>query len=220
MRHGGNARRSSRPATLAAILLTAVASIAAPASAQEEDATRLATYLALGFGGDADTTVGDLSGSASLDPTVGFGARVEQPLHEFVVVGGAFELLTFEADVRDSEREALFDFDGLLRIRYPFQVANRSLWIEPYVALPLGFSMAVLDDPDGSGDEVWPGWNIGALAGVYLLLTDAPFGFFFEAGWRHHQVYNEAQGPFGADVDLKLVTNQFAMHLGAAFLLE
>lgn len=184
------------------------------------DAPRLAAYLATGFGGDADYNFSNLAGSASLDPTVGIGARVELPLHEYVVVGGSFELLTFEADVLDAEREAVFDFNGQVRIRYGFAVSDGALWLEPYGALPFGASAAVLDDFDGSGDEVWPGWNIGALAGMYLLLRDAPLGFFLEAGWRHHQVYSEVRGPFGADLDLKLVTNQFAMQLGAALVLE
>ena len=199
-----------------ALLLGALG--ASPAAAQDApDRLRLGAHLALAFGGDADTQIGDGSGSASLDPTIGGGARAELAIHDYVSVGGMFEVLTFEQDAAGAEREAVFNFDGIARARYVIEVSDGALWIEPYLALPFGLTLAVLDDPDGSGDEVWPGFNIGALAGAYLV-TNANVAFFLEMGWRHHQVFSEAQ-IIGFDVDLKIVTNQFAMQLGATFIL-
>ena len=177
---------------------------------------RVAAYLALGLAGDADYTIGDFSGSNSLDPTVGFGVRGELALHDYFVVGGSFELLTFEWDASGAEREEVFNFDVLLRARYALELSN-TMWIEPYVALPVGLTLAVIP---GGNDDVWPGFNIGALAGAYLVLGELPLAFFFELGWRHHQVFNEGTGLLGGDVDLKIVTNQFAMQLGAALRLD
>lgn len=201
---------------LGALLLGAWGASAAHAQ-DAPDRLRLGGHLALAFGGDADTQIGDASGSNSLDPTIGGGARVEMAIHDYVSVGGMFEVLTFEQDAVGAEREAVFDFDGIVRARYAIELSAGSLWIEPYLALPFGLTLAVLDDPDGSGDEVWPGFNIGALAGAYLV-TNANVAFFLEMGWRHHQVFNEASA-FGFDVDLKVVTNQFAVQLGATFIL-
>lgn len=204
--------RAGWPLALGALALA----FASPARA-DADAPRIAAHLALGFGGDADANVGDASSSASLDPTVGFGFRVEAPVHDLVVLGGSFELLTFEWDGAGAEREEVFDFDGYVRGRYPIELREARVTLEPYVMLPVGFAMAVL--PDGDGDRVWPGWNIGVLAGLTVLLEDAPVGFFFELGWRHHQVYTEQETILG-DFDAKIVTNQLAMQLGAAFVLE
>ena len=201
-----------------AILLVWLAPLTAEAQRTERDIgdVRLAAYLALGFGGDADIGAGDSSSSASLDPTVGFGARLEVPVHDYVAIGGIFELLTFEADgAFGGEREAVFDIDVWVKGRYRFELAD-AIAIEPYLGLPFGLTLAVLDDPDGSGDEAWPGFNIGVLAGA-MLIVDSRFGGLLELGWRHHQVFNEAR-TFLGDVDLSVETNQFAMHLGGFFI--
>ena len=196
---------------------------AAAASAQDAPAPRayLGAHLALGFGGDADTNAGDLRGSAALDPTAGFGLRADIPLHDYVSVGGMFEALTFETESTGSgfetERKWALDFDVLARVRYPIELSG--LVLEPYVALPFGLTIAMLDDPDGSGDEPWPGWNVGVLAGAYLFSTALRIGGFLELGWRHHQVYTESRGVFGGNIDIKVVTNQFAVNLGFLFVL-
>ncbi|MCB9595336.1 MAG: hypothetical protein H6719_21635 [Sandaracinaceae bacterium] len=179
----------------------------------DDDYIRVGGYFALGLGGDATGQLNSVDYSAGLDPTIGFGARVERGVWDYVSVGGNFELMTFEADVLDSEREAVFNLDLWVRVRYLFEV-NRDLWIEPYVGLPIGLSLGVLRDiDDASGDDdVWPGWNTGVLAGIQVV-TSASVGFFFEAGWRFHQVFTN--GRIIVDIDAQLETNQFAMQLGA-----
>lgn len=201
-----------------AILLACLAPLTAEGQRNQSDVgdLRLAAYLALGFGGDADLSSGSSTSSASLDPTVGFGARLEVPIHDYIAIGGMFELLTFEADAAFSgEREAVFDIDVWVKGRYRFELSD-GVALEPYVGLPFGLSLAVLDDPDGSGDEAWPGFNIGVLAGA-MLIVDSRFGGLLELGWRHHQVFNEAHTFFG-DFDLSVETNQLAMHLGGFFI--
>jgi len=200
-----------------ALLIACFAPLTAKAQRNGGDVgdVRLAAYFALGVGGDAEVTTGSSESSASLDPTVGFGARIEVPVHEYVAIGGIFELLTFEADTAFAdEREAVLDFDVWVKGRYRFEISE-GLAIEPYIGVPFGLALAVLDDPDGDGDEVWPGFNIGVLAGA-MLIVDSRFGALLELGWRHHQVFTEVSSFLG-DVDVSIETNQFAMHFGGFF---
>jgi hypothetical protein len=211
-------------ATTLSLLLVPTA-LASTARAQDgfadpasDRSLRVGAYLVLGFGGDADLH-SDPGGKTSdqLDVSVGFGARADLPVHDFIAIGGLFEAVSFETDAPSAEREWAFDFDGYVRLRYAIELAS-DLVLEPYLLLPLGFTAAALDDPDGSGDEAWPGWNTGALAGL-AILTASHFGGFVELGWRHHEVYTEVSSILG-NVDLSLVTNQFAMHLGGLFVFD
>lgn len=201
-----------------ALIAAVVTLVPAIASAQVDDEGhfRLAAYLALGFGGDLDWNADSASDSASLDATIGFGARGELPIHDYFVVGGLFELLTIEAEgYFDNERESVFDIDVWAKARYPIEISN-NLVLEPYVGIPFGLTLAVLNDLDGSGDSVWPGFNTGVLAGA-MMIFDGHFGGFVEIGWRHHQAFHEENVPFFGDTSFKGVTNQFALHLGAAY---
>ncbi|MFK7987203.1 MAG: hypothetical protein AB8I08_14360 [Sandaracinaceae bacterium] len=186
--------------------------LAAPAAAQDPDDLRLGGHFALGVLGEADASIGGLSGSAELDPTLGFGARVDLPVHDYVAIGGQLELLFF--DQGRADREAVFDFNAYVRLRYAIELSRDSMWIEPYVQLPFGLALAAFQE----GDDVWPGFNTGALAGAWFIF-DFPLSFYAEVGWRHHQVFSE-QRVLGADVDLKVVTNQLAMNAGVSLILE
>lgn len=195
--------------------------LASTASAQgaEDRGLRLSGYLVLGFGGDADLH-SDPGGTISdaLDVSAGFGARVEAPIHDYIAIGGLFEAVSYETDAAMAEREWAFDFDGFVRFRYVIELVPGDLSLEPYVLLPLGFTFSMLDDPDGSGDEPWPGWNTGVLAGI-AIMTSSRVGGFLELGWRHHEVYTRVSSILG-NADLSLVTNQFALHLGGTFVLD
>jgi hypothetical protein len=199
-------------------LLFALSILIVPSLASAQDDLmhlRLGAYLALGVGGDADLNVNDLDSSTELDATVGFGARGEVPIHEYFVVGGLFELLTFEAgEVTNAEREAVFNIDLWAKARYVFEL-TRELGLEAYVGIPIGLTLAVLNDSDGSGDDTWPGFNTGVLLGAMLLIQEH-FGAFVELGWRHHQIFHEESTILG-DIEMKIVTNQFAMHLGGVY---
>lgn len=206
---------------LTVLTATLTIGLALPQSAaarpHENETLRLGGYLALAFGGEAEGRVGGVSASEGLDVTAGFGLRAEVPLHEYFLIGGSFELLTFETNGVFSERESIFDIDVWARGRYPIDLG--SFTIEPYVGVPLGLSLAVLANPArGSDDRVWPGWNIGILAGAALVF-EAPFSVFVEVGWRHHQVFTSVDVA-GGTLDYELATHQFAVQLGAAFILD
>jgi len=192
-------------------LLLLVPSVAS-AQPAEDDQVRLGGFFALGLGGDANYEGPLLSSSPGLDPTLGFGVRIEGSVWDYLSIGAQFELLTFEADILDGERETVLNGDLLFRVKYLIELEPASLYLEPYVALPVGFSAGILDDIDGTDDEAWPGWNIGAMAGAYLL-TSAQIGFFLEAGWRYHQVFsNVTVGPI--ENDYQIETHQFALNVG------
>jgi hypothetical protein len=183
---------------------------------------RLAAYLALGLAGDADwsvdTSFGGVRGTASLDPTVGFGLRGELVASEFIAVGVLFELVTFQAnanEVSNAEREALFNIDVWLKVRYDPLELNPNLDMELYAGIPVGLALGVLNQSDGSGDDVWPGINGCVLAGA-MVIVDSQFGFFLELGWRGHKIFHSEDRPFIGDVASKIGTDQFALHAGAA----
>lgn len=193
---------------LIALALGLFPSLAGAQDLYEDDRARIGGHFALAMLGDAETRAGNVEGDASLDPTLGGALRVEVPVHDYVVLGGWFEVLAFEWDGPGAEREAVFNFDLLVRGRYPIEI-NASTGLEPYLQLNVGPTIAVL--PIAGDDEAWPGWNLGITAGAALLLD--PAGFFFEMGWRLHQVFNEQSTILG-DVDLEVLTNQLAMQLG------
>ena len=199
-------------------LLSGLAASSAEAQSISDRSPRIAGNLALGLAGELDThantALGSGSTEADLDPSVGFDLRGELPLLDFLVLGGWFQFMSYEVDASSAEREETFSFDAYLRIRWVFEAIANTLYIEPYVLLPFGFSMAVLPDDDGSGDDVYPGWNTAVLAGAQIL-HESGFGGYLELGWRHAEVYHDHR-VFG---ELSLVVNEMAMNLGFVYAL-
>lgn len=193
---------------LIALALGLFPSLAGAQDLYEDDRARIGGHFALAMAGEANLRTPLGNPDLSLDPTLGGALRVEVPLHDYFVLGGWFEVLAFEWDAPNAEREPVFNFDLLMKARYPFEI-GRDLGLEPYLQLNVGPTIAVLEV--AGGDEAWPGWNIGVTAGAALLLD--PAGFFFELGWRLHQVFYEQSTALG-DADLEVLTNQLAMQIG------
>jgi len=199
------------------ILLCTATLVPTVATAQlVDDHLRVGGYLALGLGGEATASSGSLSSSDGLDPTVGFGLRMEGGVWDYVSIGANIELLTMQTDAAGAERETVFDADLWIRARYLIEISRDELYLEPYIGMPFGLSIGVLQDIDGSGDDAWPGWNIGVLGGAYLL-TNAGIGFFVEGGWRYHQLFTSGR-VLGFDVDAELSTHQFATQIGVVLI--
>jgi hypothetical protein len=204
-----------------ALCLAALCVALAPCAVHAQDLSdrnfRVGGNLALGVAGELDSQVNDTRGDTDLDPSVGFDLRGELPVLDFLVVGGFFEFLSVQTDTSGSEREETFSFDGYLRARWVFEVVDRTLWLEPYVLLPIGFSMAVLPDgPDGgTADDIWPGWNTGVFAGAQVI-HQSGFGGYLELGWRHAEVYMD-QTVLGFDLHTSLILNEMALNFGALY---
>jgi hypothetical protein len=203
-----------------ALSLLAFSALALPAGAQEiEDRSlRLTGGLVLGMAGELDLNVGDLETNGDLDPSIGFDVRAELPVADFLVIGGWFQFLSVEREVTGAEREETVSIDGFLRGRWVVEAVRGELFLEPYVLVPIGLSLAFLPDGDGSGDDVWAGFNTGVLAGLQVL-HGSGFGGYLEVGWRHAQVFLEEQVPIFGDVRSSLVLNEFALNLGVVFAL-
>ncbi|AKF05121.1 hypothetical protein [Sandaracinus amylolyticus] len=213
--------RTSIPfAFLAALLFPANASAQI---LERDDHLRIGAHLGLGFGGEYDASTSSEAGTLELDddldPSVGFGFRIEQPFLDFFSVGGLFEAMSYEPDANGAEREWAFHFDLLVRIRAMFEVIRGQLFLEPYAAMPIGFTLGVLTVPGDDDDSAWPGWNIGALAGL-TVITAARIGGFIELGWRHLDVFNGDDLPVVGDVDYAVTVNELALNLGAMFMFQ
>lgn len=182
---------------------------------------RLGANLALGFAGELDSYIGSGRGQihteADLEPSVGFELRAELPVLDFFAVGGRFTFMSFELERSGADREETFSFDAFLRVRWALWIA-RSLYLEPYVFVPFGLTLAVLPDSDGRGDAVWPGWNTALLVGAQIL-HGSGLGGYFEIGWRHGEVHHSERVPLIGTVDQALVVNEMALNLGFVYVL-
>lgn len=201
-----------------AVILTA---LTAPAAAQElEDRSpRVAANLALGLAGELDLQANDSRTEVDAEPSVGFDLRGELPVLDFLVLGVSFGFLSVEAEssaASDPAREETFAFDGLVRARWVFEVAQDTFFIEPYLLVPVGLTLAALPDDDGAGDDVWPGWNLSVLAGAQFLHASG-IGGYLELGWRHAEVYQRQRIPFLGDVDVSLILNELALNAGVVY---
>lgn len=208
--------------TLAVVTLATSAALPGGAAAQElaDRSPRVALNLALGLAGELDlhTVTGSSSSrnEVDLDPSVGFDLRGELPVLDFLAIGVWFEFLSVEQDVSMAEREESFSFDAFVRGRWVFEALDGQLFLEPYVLLPIGFSMAILPDDDGSGDDIWPGWNTAVLAGLQILHASG-VGGYFELGWRHAEVYMDRTVPILGNVEASLILNELAMNFGFVY---
>jgi hypothetical protein len=210
----------------ALVPFTALSLLALHVEAQEgvRSAPRVAAHLALGFGGELDTYLstrdGTNHGDVNLDPSFGFGLRGELPVHELLAVGLSYELVGVLSDTADAEREELMSLGAYLRGRWVVEALAGDLLIEPYVLVPIGFSMAILPDPDGSGDEIWPGWNGGVMVGGQLVHRSG-FGGYLELGWRHAEVYDRTSVTIPilgtVTTDASLVMNELAVNVGLLY---
>ncbi|MBN8614501.1 MAG: hypothetical protein J0L92_28130 [Deltaproteobacteria bacterium] len=201
---------------LVTLVLVASSLVVPGARAQEiEDRSlRLAGGLVLGMEGELDANVGDLETNGDLDPSIGFDVRAELPVADFLAIGGWFQFLTVEGEAMGSEREETLSFDAFVRGRWVVEAVQGELFLEPYVLVPIGLSLAIL----GNDDDVWAGFNTGVFGGIQVLHASG-FGGYLEAGWRHAQVFRKDDVPIVGDIESSLVLNEFALNLGVVFAL-
>ncbi len=176
------------------------------ASAQDPMDLHFSGFFALGAGGDLDI---DGDSVDDLDPTVGFGLRLDVPVLEYLTVGGQVGFNFWKTDAAD-EREMWIDLpDLILRLRYPVRLGNGLL--EPYLGFLIGGTISTIGDADNKDTSY--GWNTGILFGMQYFFTDA-LGLLFEVGWHHHAASHEATIPFIGTVEADYVTDQAALNFG------
>lgn len=182
----------------------------------DDRSPRIAANLALGLAGELDTYVGDAHFDADLDPSVGFDLRGELPVLDFLVIGAWFEFMGTLVDAPDMEREESLGFDVYVRGRWVFEAVADTFFIEPYVLLPIGLTLGILPDDDGSGDDIFVGWNTAALFGAQFLHASG-FGGYLELGWRHAEVYHDQTVVLLGTRQVSLVVNEMALNIGFVY---
>jgi len=176
------------------------------------DGTRASLYLALGGGGEteyeADPSSALFDGSVDNEATVGLGGRIETPLGDYLALGLDVTMLSYEVDGADRDLSGHFDLWAKGRFMLDLGIGPD---LEVYVGVPVGFSVVSVErNTSLDREERSLGWNIGALVGGQLFLSET-FGAFLELGWRRVQVYNRVPS---FDLDLTSRTNQFAFNVG------
>lgn len=208
---------------VAAIVLCSSLAWLPAQSAHAQDAaavtSRFVFFSGGAFGGQASVSYSGswLSGSLSADlaPSPLMGARFESDFLRYLALGGQLST-SFWRGVRDADRNLMVDFSLTPRLRFPIVVGGRLL-LEPYVVVPVGFSVAVWNAnvaPDSSTglSRSNPGWNLGALAGV-TVLSRSGLGAMLEFGIMHHAAYDRDK----SDARYGLTLNQATLHVGVVY---
>jgi hypothetical protein len=231
------------------LCLAAIVSLLASAgSAHADDLSDpyLGVELMLGFSGDMDVStdgfrVGgaavDLGESASLDftPEVAFGGGViyMHPLMKYFALGGRFAVLSWRSDDDGpGDRNLAFDLAAVPQLRLPLSAA-----VELYVSVPIGITLDLLNELDGSAAlsiagvmagasieaDAGVGWNLAGLFGVRFAVASG-FGLFAEMGYGLHQVSHDVRVRAGvgdlsteAAADFDVSWSQIAFDVGAYF---
>ena len=211
-----------RSTLLAAALL---AGLAQPAAAQ-----RIGAYFVTRAGAVSQEVSANVlgyagEGTSDLDylPGVGLGVRADLPLHRFLLVGALFEAVA-ERPASGEQTYWQLDFDVALKVRYGLNAGE--LRFEPYVGVPVGFTLGRFADPDNLIDPDargnWPGWNVGALAGLNAIYGRV--GGYLELGWHMHQVFQsyEATDFTVGDLEISqtLTMQRFSFQLGVQLVLD
>ena len=228
--------------TLAALVVTAACALASPALAQEQETGavsasasasgprasssrggrnpgKLRIHGGLHFGGggewesDPEGTTIDIQ--ADLDPQVGLQAGAEYILWEYLALGGEIRLTWFKTDddeaLGDADRSMFFDLNVKPRGRYAFN----SIPLEVYGTMPLGLSVAAINDDlpmDGGA-----GFNLGFGGGATYFFTSL-IGVNAELLGVWHWFDADYENAFG-NVDTDNRTAQFYFLLNAVFAL-
>ncbi|MGM0575346.1 MAG: hypothetical protein ACQEXJ_06420 [Myxococcota bacterium] len=182
------------------------------------DRAQLAPHLHFGFGGRGEVEQGDLGGRSDLVGTYGLGAWIDLPLGRNIAIGPLLRAGLWNSErLRDADfgRHIFVDADVQVRLRAPLFGGG----VEAYLAMPVGFSLGVLNDV--VGEDIGLGWNIGAFAGLKLYVART-WGIFAEAGWHHHRWNHDADvddrgEPLDQERRVAARMQQFAIHVGLLF---
>jgi hypothetical protein len=203
--------RSVALATLALCLL--------PATSRADDVEyRVSPYLLVAGGGDVKTNFSNTSDgvTTAANASVGFGARFEAAITEYIAVGALFEYAALQragatfpiVGTVTPDRDKLMDFDVWVKGGTRLDLGPGEL--EVYGGVPFGLTAAVVTF---SGDrETLPGYNLGLLAGAQYWFDR--FGVFTELGYRFHKVFDRSV--LGSDVQASYRISQLAWHLGGS----
>jgi hypothetical protein len=226
--------------TLGALVVTAACALASPASAQDQETgavsvsasasgprvgsnrsysashagrLRILGGLHFGGGGEYDIDPGNVD-DWDLDPLVGIQAGVDYVLMDYFAIGGELRLTWWKPEDpyrQEIDRSMFFDINVKPRGRYEF----RNIPLELYGTLPMGLSIAALNDDmlmDGGA-----GFNLGFGGGATYFFTSM-FGLNAELLGVWHWFDGEIEDRLG-DIDTDNTTAQCYFFLNAVIAL-
>lgn len=216
-----------------ALLLAMTGLILIPTfSAQAQDrndadmSTRLGAKLMFGTGGEAEYDDFRFGGFGipgnfddDMETSTGLGLSIEVPFHQYFTAGGLLAFHSWNSETVEDVYDSftLVDLSAFIKARYPTHLGK--LGFEPYVMLPLGFSVNVPDDDlqDDAEMEVGTGWNLGLLFGAILFVSD-DVGLNVELGFTGHNIHHEFDAPAEGDGDIEI--GQAAFNMGVVIALD
>jgi hypothetical protein len=199
-----------------AVETTSSVSTAAPASSASINPGKLRILGGIHFGGGGDLRVDPDGGGGtaefSLAPVVGLQAGVDYVMMQYFALGGELRATfwnTKDNSDGDVGRSTFIDFDVKPRGRYVFDFP-----LEVYGMLPLGLSVAALND-DWGNVSGGAGFNLGFGGGAnYFFNEKIGVNSEMAAIWHWFGAEYEA---FGASADAGMRTAQFYLFLNFVY---
>jgi hypothetical protein len=212
-------------------LSLAVVSLCAglPASSfAEDDSTRVNLGADFGFAGKLNVDIEDVPDdrdpdSSDLDPSYGFHAGVEVPLHQYFTLGGEFAMAFWNTeDANDDDADRQKQIDVLARPKLRISPIEG---LELYGVVPVGFTYYVpgsdlTREQGGVSIKIdgGPGFAVGAAAGATLFFTEH-FGLNAELGYlfRKFNAGLDTSSTLGSlSLDAKESFGQLQLRIGAS----
>jgi len=178
-----------------------VSTAAAEEPASDDHAIRLSGHAGVGLGG--------AQGPIDMDPSIYIGGRIDSAVHPWVAVGGQLQVQLWRNDAMNAYNSR-FDFDAVGKLRHVYHVGDHEL--EAYLVVPFGFTLATVKQ---NNTNPGPGYNVGALVGAWLFLTEH-YALSLEVGWMYHHTYHNFEG-IGGSASIEFDDHQAVLLLGGAF---
>ncbi len=216
-----------------ALLLAVTGLVLIPTfSAQAQDRndadmrTRVGAKLMLGLGGEAeydDISFGGFGIPGNFDDdmetTTGLGITLDVPFHQYITAGAFLSFQSWNSETVEDVYDAftLVDLGGFIKARFPTRLGK--MGFEPYIMLPLGFSLNFPDDDlqDDTDMEVGTGWKLGLLFGAILFVSE-DIGLNVELGYAGHALHHEFDVTGEPDGDINI--GQASFNLGIVLALD
>lgn len=158
-----------------------------PPKAPHQEPIGIMTFQAIptafaGAGGKGRVKVASFGRATALQPSFGIGLQLDFPVHRYFALGTRADIgfwNTKKLAAAGYGRSAYADIALNLRVRVPI-LRDRA---EVYLALPIGFSLSLLNDVLST--TTGKGWVLGTHLGIKVYAKPS-WGFLCEAGWARH----------------------------------
>ena len=204
-------RRVAYAMVLLGAVLGASPSAGAQSEGHEEEGIRLSGHVGVGLGGEQSdhASAFPLTVTVDADPSIYLGGRIDSVVHDWIAVGGELQVQFWRNELI-SDYNSRFDFDAFAKLRQVYDVGDRDL--EAYLIVPAGFTLSTVKQGQVNPG---PGFNVGALLGAWLFLTEH-YALSLEVGWIYHHTYHNFD-MVGGDATVEFAEHQAVILVGGAF---